>query len=167
MPSPIPPEAVEFAGFVLVHCAAVADANREGELICPFAVVEDGDGRRAIDFESETQQEAVAKGWASLDEWKEKAQRWAFGREGTYRSGNTTVDVLVVSTWMPEMLVPATVLQRFARDAEGGLYLIGRAELLLNKAGAAEQVDDWNEAALLRGIEAHPKETRWSGWKQQ
>jgi hypothetical protein len=45
-----PSEVMEFAGFVLAHCAAIADANRSGELICPFAVLSDGSGRRVVDF---------------------------------------------------------------------------------------------------------------------
>lgn len=64
--SSIPDEAVEFAGFVLAHCAAIADSNRAGELICLFAVFRKSGRQEVIDFESETQAEAVEKGWKSL-----------------------------------------------------------------------------------------------------
>ncbi len=167
MPSEVPSDVVSFAGFVLMHCAAIADSNRDGELICPFAVVEDEATRHLVDFESETQEEAVAKGWASLDEWKERAQKWAFGREGLYRAGDTASDVLLVTAWAPGMTVPATVLQRFARDTSNGLYLVGEPELLVNHATGAEPTSDWNSNDLRQGIEAHPKGSRWVEWQSQ
>lgn len=94
----LPNEAIEFAGFVLVHCAAIADANREGELICPFVVTASDDGRELIHFESDTQAEAVSRGWASLEVALAKQIWWAFGREGIYRNlDGTGTDVITVS----------------------------------------------------------------------
>lgn len=164
--SSIPPEALEYAGFVLAHCAAVADAHREGELICPFAVVTGRDGRHVIDFESETQQEAVAKGWASLGEAKSANVAWAFGREGIDREpdGQGT-DVLTVSVWVPRMRHHASITQRFGRDSDRAFHLIGEPELLDHKTEVAERVARWDRAALARGIASHPQGAMWAAWR--
>jgi hypothetical protein len=159
----VPNEALEFAGFVLAHCAAIADANRAGELICPFAVLEGDDGRQVVDFESETQEEAVSKGWASLGEAKAKKVSWAFGRQGLYREpdGNS-IDVLTVTVWMSNLKEHYSVMQRFGRREGQAIYLIGAPELFKHKGDYAEPVERWNEKALKRGVANHPKGSMWS-----
>nr|GEU28411.1 hypothetical protein [Tanacetum cinerariifolium] len=144
----------ELAGFVLAHCAAITDANRAGELICPFAVLGGDDGRQVVDFEAETQEEAVSQGWASLGEAKSSKVSWAFGREGLYRErdGNA-LDVLTVSVWMPGMTEHYSVLQRFGRREDQAIYLIGSPELLKHEGEFAEPVEVWNEKAIGLGIE--------------
>jgi hypothetical protein len=164
----LPDDAIEYAGFVLAHCAAVADANREGELICPFVVVTDTDGRKVVDFESETQEEAVAKGWASLPQAKTDKVWWAFGREGIYREpdGKGT-DVLTVTVWIPGMKYHHSFSQRFGRGPDQSLYLIGSTEALKHEAQYAEPLTRWKEEALARGISSHPQGTHWSRWRAQ
>lgn len=163
----VPRQAVEFAGFVLMHCALIADANRDGELVCPFAVVETDGERLVIDFEAETQEEAIEKGWASLDDWKSTANGWAFGREGLYRSGDSGVDVMVVTVWISGMDVPASVMQKFGRDGEHALYLIGAPELIVHASQTADLVADWDRADLLKGISLHPHGEKWAHWQPQ
>ena len=166
--SSLPNEAIEYAGFVLAHCAAIADANRDGELICPFAVITDPEGRRVVDFESETQEEAVSKGWASLPEAKSKRIWWAFGREGIYREpdGKGT-DVLTVTVWTPRMKYPHSFQQLFGRGPDQAIYLIGEAMALKHEGEYAEPIERWNKAALARGISSHREGNRWSGWRAQ
>jgi hypothetical protein len=161
----IPDEAVEFAGFVLAHCAAVADTNRNGELICPFAVLRKGGHQEVVDFESESQAEAVDKGWKSLPEAKAKRSGWSFGREGIFRQEATAEDVLTVSTWLPSMKDHISVLQRFRRGPEHELVLLGGPELLVHSPESATEVKEWNRAALARGIESHPQGRRWAEWQ--
>lgn len=164
----IPKDALKYAGFVLVHCAAIADSNRDGELLCPFAVVTAADGRRVIDFESDTQQEAVDKGWASLNEARSSRVWWAFGREGIYREPDGTgTDVLTVSVWLPGMNHCYSITQRFGRGSDQVLYLIGELELLEHKTDLAEPVAHWDHSALARGIASHPQGSRWAEWRSQ
>lgn len=161
----IPDEALEFAAFVLVHCAAIADSNRAGELICPFAVVADSDGRRVIDFESATQDEAVEKGWASLDEAVARGDWWAFGREGIFREPDGAgTDILTVSVWLPGMQTIYSVLQRFGRDENQAIFLVGETDVLEHAADGAKLLKEWNSQALERGIADHPKGERWAEW---
>jgi hypothetical protein len=165
--SSVPDEAIEFAGFVLAHCAAIADSNREGELICPFAVLRKSGRQEVIDFESITQAEAVAKGWQSLPEAKSKKTGWSFGREGIFRSEDSAEDVFTFSTWMPGMKEHVSVLQRFKRGPHQELLLQGEPELLSHATESATEVENWNRSALSRGIEAHPQRKRWSEWRTQ
>jgi hypothetical protein len=160
-------EAIEFAGFVLHHCAEIADDNRQGELICPFAVLWNLEGRRVVAFEAETQEEAVERGWLSLEESRERGEWWAFGREGLIRTDNGALDVLLVSLWTPDQDDPFTVTQSFGRSDDGGMYLIGQSELLLGGRTGAQSVLKWDTEALRRGIESHPKGTRWAAWQRQ
>lgn len=124
--------------------------------------------RQVVDFESETQEEAVSKGWASLGEAKSKKVSWAFGREGVYREpdGNAT-DVMTVTVWMSGMKEHYSVLQRFRRRDDQAIYLIGATELLKHKGDSAEPVQRWNEKAVERGVANHPNGSIWSKWLAQ
>lgn len=165
-PVSVPNEALELAGFILAHCAAIADANRAGELICPFAILEGDDGRQVVNFESETQEEAVSQGWASLGEAKSSKVSWTFGREGFYREPDrNALDVLTVSVWMPGMTEHYSVLQRFGRREAQAIYLIGSPELLKHEGESAEPVEVWNEKAIERGVANHPKGAMWLQWR--
>lgn len=164
--SSVPNEAIEFAGFVLAHCAAIADSNRAGELICPFALLEGDEGRQMVHFESQTQEEAVSKGWASLVDAKSNAESWAFGREGLYREPNgRAVDVLTVTVWMPGMKEHYSVLQRFSRQEDQAIYFIEAPELLKHMADSAEPVEEWDVKAVERGVAHHPNGEKWSKWR--
>ena len=166
--SSVPIDAIEYAGYVLVHCAAIADVNRNGELICPFAVVTDPNGRHVVDFESTSQEEAISKGWATLSKAKQRKVWWAFGREGIFREpdGKGT-DVLTVTVWIPRMRYHHSFTHRFGRAADQTLYLIGDTEVFKHKNECAESVEHWDEAALVRGIKSHPQGNRWTKWRAQ
>jgi hypothetical protein len=165
-PTTIPDEALEFAGFVLAHCATIADANRGGELICPFAVVEGNGRREVINFQSDTQEEAVAKGWSTLAQARTRHLAWAFGREGIYREPDGTgTDVLLVTVWIPRMTDHHTVQQCFGRGQDEAICLLGETKLLRHTERYAEPVDDWNQRALEQGIASHPKGSSWDTWK--
>jgi hypothetical protein len=163
----LPDKAIEYAGFVLTHCAAIADANRGVELICPFAVITSSNGREVLDFESETQEEAVSKGWASFAEAKRRRDWWAFGREGIYRDPDGTAsDVLTVTVWTPQMKFHHSFTQRFGRRPDQGICLFGGTELVKHAGEYAEPVERWSQSALLRGINSHPQGARWQEWSR-
>jgi hypothetical protein len=161
-------DVVEFGGFVLAHCAAIAATNEPGDLICPFAIVAKGENRQVIDFESETQQEAVQKGWASLDEWREHIDAWGFGREGLLSDGSShKVDVLCVSVWKPGMSEAVNLFQRFTPTLAGAFFLFGPVEFSINgrapDASTATKLQSW----LMTGILRHPHGAKWTQWLRQ
>jgi hypothetical protein len=164
--SSIPDDALEYAGFVLAHCAAIADSNRSGELICPFAVLTGNTGRQVVDFESESQAEAVEKGWESLSDAKSKKLWWAFGREGISRAADGTGrDVITVTVWLPRMTSHISVQQLFERGPEQEFRLVGDTELLIHGTDVASPVEKWDRAIVARGISSHPQGGRWGEWR--
>lgn len=157
--------ALEYAGFVLVHAAALADSNRHGELVCPFAVISNEQGRRVAYFEAESQQEALARGWDSLDASRARQEAWGFAREGFYKENNALVDVLLVSSWTAGLTDPISVMQRFARGSEQELSLFGPTELLVDGPSGPVLETHWDQTALDRGIASHPRAASWSIWR--
>lgn len=166
--APVAEDVLELAGFVLVHCALVADGNREGELICPFAVIQDQEGRDVVHFEADTQEEAVSLGWASLNEAQSNKLSWAFGREGVFRERDGTgIDVLTVSVWTPGAGDLYSLVQRFGRSEDQAIHLIGVTEVFRHDEGTATPVERWSGAALDRGIALHPRGSAWPAWRAQ
>lgn len=163
-----PNEVIEFGGFVLAHCAAIAATNEPGDLICPFAIVTKGENREVIDFESETQQEAIEKGWASLNEWREAIDLWGFGREGLLSDGiSQKTDVLSVSVWKPGMSEVVNMFQRFSPTSAGAFFLFGPTEFSINGRAAEEASEREMRGWLMAGILRHPHGGKWSGWVRQ
>ena len=95
----LPDEVIGHAGLTMMQAALIASVLKEEELICPFAVVSKGPNRQSVAFESETQDEAVSKAWASLDERRSHIDLWAFAREGLISMPEGKVDVLVWFEW--------------------------------------------------------------------
>jgi hypothetical protein len=168
----LPEDAAEFAGLVLAHCASIASSLEPGQLICPFAVVQTDDGRTAVDFPSDTQQEALTKGWAHLDSSKEFASYWALGREEYINENGTKVDALAVSVWKPGMPHPVHFLQRFLPVASGAFRLFGALEMAIDRPGQSGHVllqGAWRgifESHLRSGIASHPKGGHWIEWSK-
>jgi hypothetical protein len=158
----LPNEVTRHAGLTMMQAASIASALGEQELICPFAVVSKGSDRQSIAFEPETQDEAVAKGWASLDEWRGQIDLWAFAREGLMVSPEGKVDVLVVAAWGPTMNEPAIFTQRFRPSTKGGFALLGPVAVQDLPAAELSRVAE----AFGAGIAEHPKGEKWYDWKR-
>src|SRR5690606_13568843 len=95
--------AARFGGFAMAHAALVASGLEEGELVCPFAIVEKEGRREVLDFEAETQVEGIEFGKASLHQQDPGTDAWAFAREGLMSQPGSPdkQDVLLVSAWAP------------------------------------------------------------------
>jgi hypothetical protein len=158
----LPDDVVTHAGLVLAHAAAIASVLEPGELICPFAVLTKGENRQSIEFEAETQDEAVALGWESLEKYKEHFDIWAFAREGLVRSANGKENVLVVASWTHGMSEPALFSQGFSPVAKGRFCLIGP---LIVQAQPAAELPRLCEL-LHAGIAKHPKGHLWPAWSE-
>lgn len=150
------------AGLVMAHSAAIASVIEPGELICPYIVIAKGSDRESIDFESQTQDEAVARAWSSLDEYREIVDLWAMSREGLVEGPDGKEDVLVVAVWEPGMSEAIIVTQRFLPKARGGFAIYGAIQFQC--AIPPEQrnaVAEW----FMEGVAQHPKGDRWQSWQ--
>jgi len=150
------------AGLVMVHTAVIVSVNEPGELICPFIVITKGSDRQSIEFESETQDEAVDRAWSSLAEYRTVVDLWAMAREGLVAGPNGKEDVLVVAAWEQGMSEAIVFTQRFLPKARGGFAVYGPVSL--QSELAPEQVD-LVAAWVLQGIAQHPKGERWHSWR--
>jgi hypothetical protein len=156
--------AAYFGGFVLAHAALIASELSGDELICPFAVVTKDDQREVINFEAETQVEAVERGKASLIELKDKIDSWAFAREGLQslpdRSGK--VDVLLVSCWVSGMDEPLVLIQAFTPAQTGNFRLFGPTEIIQDGQTVHSGLVSQLSSAVQQGIGSrHVPWTRW------
>ena len=157
----IPELVAKHAGLVMAHAAAIASVLKPGELICPFAVVTKGDNRQSIDFEAETQDEAIVRAWASLTEYQGYIDLWAMAREGLIAGESGKDDVLVVAAWTHGMPEPVVFSQRFCPTSRGDFSITGpvmvRADL---DAPSLRIVGEW----FLQGVAEHPQGERWGSW---
>ncbi len=156
----IPETAAKHAGFVMAHAAAIASVLELGELICPFVVVTKGDNRQSIEFESETQDQAVDRAWSSLAEYRDQVDLWAMAREGLVSGQNGKDDVLVVAVWAPEMSDPIVFTQRFRPKARG-FAIVGPVMMAQEVGNEAQLVAEW----FFEGIAQHPKGEYWDAWR--
>jgi|26BtaG_2_1085354.scaffolds.fasta_scaffold31013_2 hypothetical protein len=124
--------AARFGGFVLAHAALIASNLNGEELICPFVVVTKGDTRQVLDFEADTQEEAVEKGKASLADLQDQIDSWALAREGLRSQPGSAekIDVLLVSAWAPGMDDPLVLIQAFNPAKTGNFCLFGPLEIV-------------------------------------
>jgi hypothetical protein len=157
-------DTVRFGAFVLAHCAAIAATNEPGDLICPFAVFTENGHRRSVDFESQTQDEAVAKGWIHFEQVAENVEYWALGREGFYNFADGRADVLVVTAWKQGMESAFTLLHRFRPTSTGAFQLVGSTELLINGVLFTQPDHPFLTKAIQEGIASHPKGALWETW---
>lgn len=158
----IPENVVRHAGLVMMQAASIASVLQENELICPFIVIANGSNRQSIAFEAESQDQAIAEGWDSLEKYKDKVDLWGFAREGLRKGlskgSQEKSDVLVVAAWTHGMAEPVLFTQEFLPRAKGGFALLGPIVLQVK----VELVGF--SAAFTKGIDEHPKGRLWNSW---
>ena len=152
--------AAKHAGLVMAHAAAIASALEPGELICPFVVVTKGENRRSVEFESETQDQAVDRAWSSLAEYRGHIDLWAMAREGLIAGQTGKDDVLVVAVWAPEMSDAVVFTQRFRPKAQG-FAIVGPLTMEKEMGAESQLVARW----FSEGIAEHPKGKYWGMWR--
>ena len=158
--------AARFGGFVMAHAALVASQLEEGELVCPFAIVEKDGSREVRDFEAETQEEAIERGKASFHQIAPGTDAWAFAREGLMsRPGSSDrQDVLLVSAWAPGLEEPLVLIQAFNPAPSGGFALTGELEIHAVGEPFNAIVEATLQAAAFNGLARHPRNVPWSKW---
>jgi hypothetical protein len=125
-------DAIRFGGLVMAHAAWIVSDIEEGSLLCPFALLQTGDERHVVAFESESQAESVERGKASFDEQRGIVDFWGFAREGLLSnlgSDEAKVDVLTVSSWKRGLDEPVVLRQCFVPNTQGSFRLLGPLEI--------------------------------------
>lgn len=161
----IPVAAWLVAGFVLAHAAWIVSDLPDKDLLAPFAVVQQSGQRHLQAFEAPTQEEAIAAGKHAMRSQSDSVEAWAFAREGSFREGKDTTDVIVIDFWAKGMTAPLTVIQRFERFTKRGRFkLLG--EPMLTIGGQLASLPPGTVDAQLRpGINQHSKVSAlWNTW---
>jgi hypothetical protein len=159
--------AARFGGFVLAHAALIASQLSDDELICPFAVVTKDDRRQVIDFEADTQTEAVERGKASLTDLQGQVDSWAFAREGLWPRPDypKRIDVLLVSSWVPGMDKPLILIQAFTPAKTGNFSVFGPLEIIQDGQSVAPELQNLLASAVQQGIAS--RNVPWASWLAQ
>lgn len=159
--------AARFGGFVMAHAALVASDLEEGELVCPFAVIEQAGKRKVMNFEADTQDQAVAQGRASLQQLEAGTTAWAFAHEGLMSTpgADTQQDVLLVSAWAPGIEEPLLLIQAFNPAPNGGFALVGELEIEVDGSAPAPHVQAVLQAEAMIGVGMHPRNVPWEAWR--
>lgn len=160
-------EAVRFGGMVLAHAAWIASDLEEGELVCPFAIIQTGGEREVVAFESDGQAESVERGKASFQDYKGRVDFWSFAREGLLShvgSDAPKVDVLIVLAWRQGLDEPVILHQRFNPRMKGGFRLVGPLEIAVHGMILRDPTSSVLRSIALQGIEQHPHGELWATW---
>jgi hypothetical protein len=161
----LPEAAAVLAGFVLAHAAWSISDLPQGESLVPLAIVQKGDERQLLRFEADTQAEAIAKGKATLKASQADVDAWAFARENTERTGETTRDVISVSVWAQGMEQPVIIVQHVNLAWPGPFRVVGEPVVIVGS-----ERRDGNDAIVLldqvkHGIQSHPRAgPLWDSW---
>jgi hypothetical protein len=159
-----------FGGLVMAHAVWIVSEIEEGSLLCPFALLQTGDERQFIAFESETQAEAVLRGKASFSEHRDAVDFWGFARDGLMsrpESAQEKVDVLTVSSWRRDLDEPVTLLQRYVPKVSGQFRLLGEMEIGVHGMVTLEPVQTSFRSLAMSGVESHPQGALWLTWSSQ
>jgi hypothetical protein len=160
-------DAVRFGGMVLAHAAWIASELEEGELVCPFAIIQTGSEREVVPFESNSQAESIERGKASFQDFSRKVDLWSFAREGlrSYLGpDDTKVDVLTVTAWKRGLDEPIVLQQAFIPRATGRFKLLGSLEVSVHGMIPPEPTHSVLRSIALQGVGQHPQGDSWTSW---
>lgn len=159
--------AIWFGGLVISHAAWIASDIEEGSLLCPFAIIQTGDERRVVAFESESHAKSVQQGKASLSEYRDTADFWGFARDGLLaypESAQQEVDVLTVSSWGQGLDEPVILRQRYMPKKRGRFKLLGSIEIAVHGLIVPEPAQTSFRSLAISGVESHPRGVLWQNW---
>lgn len=163
-------ESLFLAGFTLAHATWSVSDTAADELLCPLAIIEDGDERRLLRFEADSQEQAIEAAKTAMTEWQQNASTFAFAREGQWRpkGANTQPeDVLTVEFWAPGMEAPQALLQPFARASTGAPFMVAASPVLVLSGRMFSPRDTQPALDVVRqGIDSHSRVAPlWATWR--
>jgi hypothetical protein len=153
------------AGYTFAHAAWNISDLPKGDLLCPLAMVEESGQRQLLRFESESQQGAIALGKATLARREHEFDSWAFAREGLFREGSGSVDVLIVEAKSRGEALSVVFVQRFQPFASGRFKLLGVPMVLIGERALSIEEAEPYLARLYVGVQAHSEAAElWNEW---
>ena len=151
----------------MAHAVWIVSDLGAGELLCPIAVVTQGDGRKVIPFEAATQEEAIETGKLSFEQLRSSVDKWALAREGFYSllgAGQPQTDVLTVSSWAKGLDEPIVLRQLFLPADKGGFTLVGPITISIHGLELDDSLQARFLAIAMEGVGSHPHGADWEHW---
>lgn len=139
----------------MAHALFVLTNLENDELLCPFAIVTGLDGTEMLNFEADTQDEAIASGKRYLDNPEPGIKAVALARDG--RSLGVAlqyIDVVSVSVRDVAGGAESTFSQSYALS--DGLRLLGKIEFLLGVEAEDAEVQRSAINHVIAGMRSHP-----------
>jgi hypothetical protein len=151
-----PKDILELGGLAMAHAFHILSEFDDGELLCPFAVIIGPEGREVIDFQGDTQEEAVnaAKGYLAAPD--DGVRLVAFARDGrSLTRALQYLDVISVSVRDALSNYECTFSQ-FYRQTAGDLDFLGDVEFVLGEEADDIALADAHRELIVVGMECHP-----------
>ena len=154
----------QILGFIMAHSAAIGDSLAQHELMVPYVITVNNGKRENIEFEAETQQQAVNAAEKKLSELSQSVDAWSYSQDGlvTLDSGEKQ-DVFFFKVWVKGMSEPLQAYQMYRKHP---FKLSGNIQILnYSESGLLSQEQELFAEGINEGIEAHPTGSKkWESW---
>jgi hypothetical protein len=154
----------QLLGFIMAHSALIVSSLGDGELLVPYIIVETEAGRDVLNFEAESQQQAVNLALARLSTLTQEVDAWSYSQDSLVTlDDGTKQDALFFKVWVRGMSEPLEVYQMYATAP---FKRVGNIRVLdFSQSG----LDVSDTEAFIRGvdqgIEMHPTAgDKWESW---
>ena len=154
----------QILGFIMAHSAAIGDSLAEHELMVPYIITINNGKRESIEFEAETQQQAVNAAEKKLSELSLSVEAWSYSQDGLVTLDNgEKQDVFFFKVWTKGMSEPLQAYQMYRKQP---FKLIGNIQILnYSESGLLANMQKQFSAGINEGIESHPTGSKkWESW---
>lgn len=153
-------------GLVMAHSALIGNSLEPGELMVPYVITEQSGKREIINFEADSQEQAVDNANKTLIELTSKDGAWAYSQDGliTTENGNKQ-DVYFFKIWAKGMTNPLEAYQMYDSTP---FKLVGNIQILnFDETGLDMDKTEEFITALTDGINSHPTAgDKWESWRE-
>lgn len=154
----------QILGFIMAHSAAIGDSLAEHELMVPYVITIDNGKRESIEFEAETQQQAVIAAEKKISELSQSVEAWSYSQDGLVTLDNgEKQDVFFFKIWVKGMSEPLQAYQMYRKHP---FKLIGNIQILnYFESGLLANEQEHFSLGINEGIESHPTGSKkWESW---
>ena len=154
----------QILGFIMAHSAAIGDSLEQHQLMVPYAITVNNGKRESIEFEAETQQQAVNAAEKKLSELSKSVEAWSYSHDGlvTLDSGEKQ-DVFLFKVWVKGMSEPLQAYQMYRKYP---FKLLGNIQIQnYSESGLLAKEQEKFITGINEGIESHPTGSKkWESW---
>ncbi len=153
----------QLLGFTLAHSASVVDTLAADQAMVPYAITFQGEEQSLVNFEADTQQQAVAQAQEQLAQFTQTADAWTYSQEGVINNEQQQVSVLYFKVWLKGMHVALEAYQAYSKAP---FKLLGNVQVQnFNETGMQQSATDVFVAGINQGVDIHPTAAaHWDNW---